>query len=171
MAGPLTIQRVPRGLLDFLGLRGSGQLPSELAPSIYGMVDTTVLYALPTLRWVNSQNAAANTSWLKYCTQTVPSTEMWVVCSCWATATTGAATTIQAVRPALRRAAGGAFDNYIDALQQTPIAINSDVRYGWTFPYGQLVMSAGDTIGLALQGIAGGVSAVSFGVEYYVTGI
>jgi len=167
VAGPLTIQRVPRGLLGFLGLRGSGQLPSELSPTIAGVVDATVLYARDDFRWARAAEPAANTSWLKYATQTVPQGEIWVVCSMWAVAGTGAAVTIQALRPALRRADGGLFDNYITNEQQVPVAINSDVRLGWSFPWGQLILAPGDIIGLALQGVAGGNASVSFGVEYY----
>lgn len=167
MAGPLTIQRVPRGLLDFLGLRGSGRLPNDLTPEIQAQIDATVLYALDDFNWVRGTDGAANTSWLKYAPQTVPAGEMWVVASCWATCATGAAVTVGSVRPAIRRAAGGLFDNYISNESQATIAVNSDARYGWTFPWGQLVLLPQDIIGVALQNVAGGAAAVSFGLEYY----
>jgi hypothetical protein len=170
MAGPFTIQRVPRGLLDFMGLRGSGQLPQELDDRIRATVDATVLYARDDWKWAYQQNVLS-TSWLKTATHTVPQLEMWVISTCWATCLTGPGVTAISRRPAIRRANAGLFDNYIDHNAQFPVPENGDVRYGWTFPFGELILAPGDVMGATLEGITGGIAAVGFGLEYYRIGL
>lgn len=44
MAGPQTISRLPTGLLDLLGMKGTGDTPHELAAYLQSNVDLTDLY-------------------------------------------------------------------------------------------------------------------------------
>lgn len=44
MAGPQDIQRYPRGLIDLLGMRATGDTPHKLAPEISGGIEMLELY-------------------------------------------------------------------------------------------------------------------------------
>lgn len=50
MANPLTVQRLPRGLLDLLLMKGSGELPHELAENLVSTIDGTAFYLGDTFR-------------------------------------------------------------------------------------------------------------------------
>lgn len=60
MAGPLTIQRVPRGLLDMLVMKGSGASPTDLAPYIQGSIDLSQLFLQDTVLNDNSNTNVVN---------------------------------------------------------------------------------------------------------------
>lgn len=49
MAGSLTIQRVPRGLLDLLVMKGSGRAPVEMSELVTGTVDLSAFYLQDTV--------------------------------------------------------------------------------------------------------------------------
>lgn len=57
MAGPFTIQRIPRGLLNVLGNYG-GQTPPELAQQTVGVMDILQMYGLTQLQTGFLSNAA-----------------------------------------------------------------------------------------------------------------
>jgi hypothetical protein len=44
MAGPLTIQRFPKGLIDLLGMRATGDTPAQLAQDVGGSLELQDLY-------------------------------------------------------------------------------------------------------------------------------
>lgn len=46
MAGPLTIQRFPKGLIEILGMRATGDTPAALAQQIAGNLDLLDMYLL-----------------------------------------------------------------------------------------------------------------------------
>lgn len=80
MAGPLTIQRVPRGLLHALAMKGTGDLPTELAPSIVGTYDVTTLYLGDNLRSLSSATSQPLTVDAFYSAPAlqVPAGEIWL---------------------------------------------------------------------------------------------
>jgi len=46
MAGPLTIQRFPKGLIEILGMRATGDTPAQLAQDVSGDLDLLDFYLL-----------------------------------------------------------------------------------------------------------------------------
>jgi hypothetical protein len=44
MAGPQDIQRVPRGLIDLLGMRATGQTPAQLDATVNGQIELLEFY-------------------------------------------------------------------------------------------------------------------------------
>jgi len=46
MAGPLTIQRFPKGLIEILGMRATGDTPAQLAQDVSGSIDLIDHYLL-----------------------------------------------------------------------------------------------------------------------------
>lgn len=79
MAGPLTIQRVPRGLLHALSMKGSGELPAELASQILGTFDTTAFYLGENVRGASGALQTAADGWVTSGSLTVPAGELWLV--------------------------------------------------------------------------------------------
>lgn len=71
MAEPFDIQRFPSGLLELLGMRGSGSTPKQLGAEIRGIVDCAFLYASDneTLAFASNANFAQGGS------LTIPITE------------------------------------------------------------------------------------------------
>jgi len=57
MAGPQSIQRYPAGLLDLLGMRGTGECPHELSGFVLPIVQMDDLY-----RWQRRVRVGANTT-------------------------------------------------------------------------------------------------------------
>ena len=57
MAGPQSIQRYPAGLLDLLGMRGTGECPHELSGYVLPVVQMDDLY-----RWQRRIRVGANTT-------------------------------------------------------------------------------------------------------------
>jgi len=50
MAGPLTIQRFPKGLIEILGMRATGDTPAQLAQDVSGDLDLMDHYLLDRCR-------------------------------------------------------------------------------------------------------------------------
>jgi hypothetical protein len=78
MAGPQDIQRFPRGLIDILGMRATGETPSRLAQETQPQLDLIDLYLLDRQRQFQNSSAviAANGNVL-IPGMTVPSGELW----------------------------------------------------------------------------------------------
>lgn len=77
MAGPLTIQRYPRGLLDALQMRGTGDAPHALSELLVGTFDTTQLYLADKL--INAQHVNMGVaSGFTASNIVVPSGEIWL---------------------------------------------------------------------------------------------
>lgn len=81
MAGPLTIQRLPRGLLDLLLMKGSGEAPTELAAEIRASVDIGALYLIDKQETIiGSTNVLGAVGFYGVGTPlTVPDREMWLL--------------------------------------------------------------------------------------------
>ena len=80
MAGPLTIQKVPKGALGLLAMKGSGQLPADLAPNVQGTVALDPGYLMQDWReaYLVTPNATTNnTNYVGL--PLVPEGEMWMV--------------------------------------------------------------------------------------------
>jgi hypothetical protein len=80
VAGPLDIQRFPRGLLDILGLKATGDAPHLLSQEVSSSLEITPLYLQE--RRVQLPAAllpAAAGGYQSNAGNTVPSGEMWIV--------------------------------------------------------------------------------------------
>lgn len=82
MAGRLDIQRVPFGLVDLLGMKGSGDSPHTLAEAIaVTLADGADYYLAPRRVQVESDTPIdiATTGLLQVTSGAVPSNELWLV--------------------------------------------------------------------------------------------
>lgn len=59
MAGPLDIQRVPRGLVELLGMRASGDSPPQLAQQIIGSLELTDMFLADRMRLTSFSSGVA----------------------------------------------------------------------------------------------------------------
>jgi hypothetical protein len=99
MAKPLDIQRLPTGLLDLLGLKGSGKTPVELNEKVSATLADCVDYYLVNRRTIITGNSAIAMTGLGNFAATgvlVPATEIWFVyaCSCRLVGATAPATAL-----------------------------------------------------------------------------
>jgi len=156
MAGPLTIQRVPRGLLHALGMKGTGDLPHNLAETLFSSFDATQLYLQDNARtaYGNTGNITAFQTFFTSTTanMTVPAGELWLMTNFSANvqgiigaANVGWVPFIGYVRKAPYTAninflAGSAYQPGFDA--------NSKNAYlGWN---GQVILRPGDQVGVVV---------------------
>lgn len=104
---PFKIQRVPRGLNDFLSIFGGGT-PTEFEDRIQGVLDTTQFYALTQRQFPNGVNAALAEGGA--IDLTVPANQYWILygmsMSCIKTATM----TALELALAIGRTAGAGFE-------------------------------------------------------------
>lgn len=81
MAGPQDIQRYPRGLIDLLGMRATGETPHKLAQDMSGVLELLELYLNDRLT-PNASASAGNiiaTGDVPITGLTVPEREMWLI--------------------------------------------------------------------------------------------
>jgi hypothetical protein len=80
MSGPLTIQRVPRGLLYALAMKGSGDTPTQLRSEVQGSFDLTALYFGDAQRSLTATSPVFNTdSNNDFAALIVPAGELWIL--------------------------------------------------------------------------------------------
>lgn len=168
MAGPLTIQRIPRGVLDFLGLRGTGDLPNNIAEAISGSVDLSSLYALNVLISVHQVSGAIGLGLNPATTpMTVPNGEMWVVMQTGALVTTVAASTCTWALVYDRAVFTGGSSAYHYLSQSIDMAASQVRAAGVTFQFGQLCLNPGDRLGIQSQAQAGTAPTATFALDYF----
>lgn len=82
MAGPLTIQRYPRGLLDLLGSKSSGNNPTDLVPMVQGIIDLSYMYQFDKVEVVSATTNVVNLTGAWGVTgtgATVPAGQLWLL--------------------------------------------------------------------------------------------
>lgn len=166
MAGPFTIQRVPRGVLELLGLRGSGDLPHEMAQEIRATLDIGPFYGFDLLRTPSSLVAAVANGWNTTAALTVPAGEIWVVTNAtvqWGSGA-GAAGSLWFGYKRLQDNTGPS-RSFAPAMSQV-LAASTTYQVGVCMPFGQLLLASGDTIGTSALGIAAAVTAFH-AIDYY----
>jgi len=110
MAGPQSIQRYPRGLIDLLGMRATGDTPQELAQSVIGNLELLEFYLADRLIPNASVGAAPMNAVGDFAIAglTVPSREIWLVYEVTLTSgTTAAATAVTATAGLMRNVGSG----------------------------------------------------------------
>jgi len=117
MAGPQDIQRYPRGLIDLLGMRATGDTPHQLGQNISGSLELLELYLND--RLIPNASAAAGViaavGDLNIAGLTVPARELWLVFEASLSSTTTAgATGFTATMGVLRnRGSGNVYSAWI----------------------------------------------------------
>lgn len=81
MAGPLDIQRLPRGLLDLLGLLSGGDTPHQFANTTTGVLDLLDLYTVDRLQVLSALITVppAALGNFQFAGSVVPQGQVWLV--------------------------------------------------------------------------------------------
>jgi hypothetical protein len=82
MAERMTIQRFPKGLLDWLGMKGSGDTPHELGTQLASVMDIGQLYLLDRAAFQNGSTSNISTNGIQTPSTTnftVPAGELWAM--------------------------------------------------------------------------------------------
>jgi hypothetical protein len=164
MSGRLTVQRLPRGLLDALLMKGTGDLPHELGEELVSTIDATSFYLGDTFRaqssLTNVCNAVGAYSGL---TLGVPPGEIWIPTALSVlTAALGAGQTYN-VSPAIFRNNFNAFE-ILPAISQA--TAGQAVATGWQF--GNMTqLRPGDAVGCHVNQVTAGATAMGIYISYY----
>jgi len=156
MAGPFDIQRSPKGLLDFLGLKATGDAPHTLQQSIGASVSLDRMYLAD--RIVNTTQNVTITA-AGYFTPTsaiVPPGELWFPTAIRCAATNAAGTTYLWA-PAYRTFVGTGSFNSLTNMQSAIASATNDCVYVWDelIPY-----LPGVTFGVYVQNAVLGANPV-----------
>lgn len=149
MADALTIQRYPRGLLDALAMKGTGQTPQVCAPDLRIGFDATALYLQETRRTASGVTTALVSGYLPMIT--VPAGEGWLVNNITARVTTTATDSCEA--NIAYRTLGGL--TFFIAQWYEIFAISQDRFTGGQFNPYELVLGPGMTIGMVSTAVVG----------------
>lgn len=164
MAGPLTIQRFPTGLLDLLGMQASGDTPRELAPEVRSTLDVYKFFASGRLEQATSGGVALTAGIpgvYQFSGTNVPTSQIWLVESVVITTTlvAPAATTWRLV-PAIYR--GSALPTYFFPIGPAgTYAANERPLLGasYTTP---LLLLPGDGVGVFVEASTGAANWPNF---------
>lgn len=153
MAGPTTIQRVPTGLLDMLGMQSTGVGPSEVAQLVQPVVDLGSLYLWDRVRVLtaNTPNIASVNPFAS--TVTPPTGEQWFVygISMTTTGVLAAATAFTAAMSINRGVSSLLWQNLMDPISASAGQLWASGRI-WDTP---IIMRPGDTLGVWVTAITG----------------
>lgn len=163
MAGPLTIQRFPKGLLGLLDMKGSGQTPPDLSSIVQPQIDVSALYMADARRSLGG--GAGPNVLLGFAFNNgskVPEGEMWVVNNITVTVTTGGAVTGEY--------AAGYQDNGSNSFVVSPymtVPISQTVvGIGVQFAPWSLVLMPGYKVGIWGKNLTG-LTTSQIWVDYY----
>lgn len=151
MAGPQTIQRLPRGLLDALKMKGTGQTPTELAAELRATFDTFDLYMLDALTIYSpagSKSFAAG-AWFSI-SNDVPSGELWIVIEASMLVSCAAATTITAAQLGyLRKGASTVASSVTPFHNVAGATLAASQQTSWGGPLAKpVILQPGDVIAI-----------------------
>lgn len=150
MAGPQTIQRFPRGLLDALQMKGTGDAPGALAAELTATFDATQLYLLDRLTSVRVATSAMSNGF-SASTIVVPATELWLLVAVSGIVNAGVGmtgtTTIAVRRASLLVPATALGEGLTFAASTVPLLSTSQAR--------GLILTPGDALGTYSWNLAG----------------
>lgn len=168
MAGPLTIQRYPRGLLDLLGSKSSGDNPTELAPTVAGIIDLGYMYQFDKVegRTATTNVVNLNGAWgVTGPTLVVPAGEVWLLHNASANANANlAAGESYTINVAIYRSQWSQWQ--LSPNQGSGSGITARPAVGWQFDRPELLRPS-DTFGIYCSNITAG--ATQFTVSAYIT--
>jgi len=164
---PLPIQRPPAGLLELLGLRGTGITPVALEDYLRGSLDLTVLYMAPLGRTLRGATAAVGaTGFFAGTGLAVPTSEIWVCTAISASSSNMAAGESYRLCPAVSR--GGSV-NTLELFregEQTASGVTQRIGTGVNIPLYDLY-GPGDSFGIYCTDVTAGAHVFSVDVSYY----
>lgn len=167
MAGPQDIQRYPRGLIDLLGMRATGDTPHQLGPNIVGVLELLELYLNDRLVPNASAAGAAVTAVgdLNIAGLTVPSREIWLVYECsLSSGTTAAATGFTATAGVLRNRGSG--NVYSAWTPPVTVGASSQASVGIKFDRPALMLP-GDLVNVRVASVTGAPAATPAVALFY----
>jgi hypothetical protein len=172
VAGPLSIQRLPKGLLDWLGMKGSGETPTQLAATVAAVNDIGELYLLDRLGQANSATIAIPTVGTFQGTASgntvVPDLTIWLVKSISITTGTLPAGTSYTARPGYQRKQSNV---YLAPNNQNAAAAGERIAEGWYFEK-PLILLPGDQPIVSVERIVVGTAQAFFiWVDFYALSI
>jgi len=159
MAGPQDIQRYPRGLIDLLGMRATGDTPHQLGKDISGSLELLELYLNDRLTPNASAAGAAVTvvGDLNIAGLTVPARELWLVFECsLSSTTTAAATGFTATAGVLRNRGSG--NVYSAWTAPVTVGASSQASSGTKFTRPALMLP-GDLCNVRVASVTGAPAA------------
>lgn len=165
MAGPQSIQRFPKGLIDLLGMRATGDTPHELGQTISGELGLKDEYLFDRLQGIRASPAVAQNANGDYTfqTMTVPSGNIWYLygLSCEATAPAAAST----INLTLRIARNGL--NVRNLIGPTVrMTVGESYAWGewWQSP---IILGPNETLGLFASGVTGAPNVTTTGIAWF----
>jgi len=167
MAGRQTIQRFPSGLLDTLGMKGTGDTPHELAGQLAAYFNASEMYLENRRAYVNPVGPGPTDQAYSYnAGGTVPQGQLWIVkCVDWSFVA-GAATDMQ-VRAAYSWPQSTPPFVYGDLLT-IPAGVAKTYHNCRTFQTGELILQPGMALGYYTERlVAGGGVVTGLFVDFY----
>lgn len=152
MAGPQDIQRVPRGLIDLLGMRATGQTPAQLGGDVRGSLELLEFYLNE--RFVvfqgNTGNIIAN-GLQSPAGSTVPNGQLWLLFQLSLSSNISAAGTGAFLTGGVLRNPSG-IAPYFALTDQTNWAQQTTVNVGANFTR-PVIMQPGDSLAVRTNAI------------------
>jgi hypothetical protein len=154
MAGPQDIQRFPKGLIDLLGMRATGETPAQLAQQVISNIEVLDLYLLDRLSTFQISTAAITaTGNVLFPNTTVPNGEIWWVYELsYQLPSLAAATSLQTNLCVYRSQASTNLPLALGPAQTTPALFGNQWGIHFENP---LIMTAGQSVGIYTSQITG----------------
>jgi hypothetical protein len=152
MAGPLTIQRVARGLLSALAMKGTGDLPHEISPTLFVGYDATPLYLQDAARYAQNTTVNINAAGLFSGGITVPDGEMWLLTNMSiAVPVLAAGNTNWTLSGGYVRKTSSAAALQCVLPSQGPIILGQSQSFGITFGLAQVILRPADYLAVQIH--------------------
>lgn len=162
MAGPQTIQRLPRGLLSLLDMKGTGELPHELAGMLMPVIQVRDLYLADLFQSVRFGTVVVNaTGFFGATSAIVPFNELWLLYHMSASSSNMAAGESYRLRLVISRAANGTLE--LGDTEQTASGLTQRIGLGWSLPELRILRPS-DQVGIYCTDVVAG--AHNFSVDY-----
>lgn len=164
MSQEFQIQRIPRGLLDLLGLRGYGDTPHLLGQNLVGTVDLSPLYLLDRQETIitNTNNLAGVGFYQTAAIGEVPEGEMWILSNVTALSNALAAGNIIRGRIAIQRQAAGNWD--ASAVESRETTTGAQWLLGWDVVK---YLRAKDRLGVYIAEVTGYAASITVCATIY----
>lgn len=158
MADAKTIQRLPAGLLDLLGMQSTGDTPHYIAGEVQPVLDLTDLYLTDRLTGANGNTAQVSAVGLLTTTVGPSPGEMWLTYGVTGSSGNLAATTGYTANLGINRPSSGGFTQFITS----PRAIANPGLFADGVTYERpMIMRPGDTLAAWISAITGAPGATS----------
>ena len=168
MAGPQTVQTFPAGLLDMLGMKGTGKAPSEIDGNLRASVELLQLYLEQSMQRAHLSTGVVAAPGFSGATGTsaiVPDGHLWLVRSITTYTTAMAAGEAYRVRLGFQTAFLGPWFLFGDTVAAAA-GVTDRIAFGWLM-WPPFVMYPGDIPGIVAELVTAGAHTFSIDIEYY----